>query len=86
MHLKIPGIQQKLCDQIVESIQAIRTIDLKKKPAISETLDWAKALMALQVEDLSRDVILNTLNVIVKHRSDADMVKENLMLVSRTSG
>ena len=42
--------------------------------------------MALQVEDLSRDVILKTLNVIVKHRSDADMVKENLMLVSRTSG
>jgi MoxR-like ATPase len=83
VHLKIPGIQQKLCNQIVESIQAIRTIDLKKKPAISETLDWANALMALQVEDLSSNAILKTLNVIVKHRSDADMVKENLALVSR---
>jgi len=86
VNLKIPAIQQKLCNQIVESIQAIRTIDLKKKPAISETLDWANALMALQVEDLSSDVVLKTLNVIVKHRSDADMVKENLALVSRRIG
>jgi len=86
VHLKIPDIQQKLSQQIVESIQAIRTIDLKKKPAIAETLDWANALMALQVEDLSNTVILKTLNVIVKHRSDADMVKEHLALTSRKIG
>ena len=83
VRLKIPHIRQTLCDQIVEAIQAIRTIDLKKKPAISETLDWANALMALQVEDLSSKVILNTLNVIVKHRSDADMVKENIARVAK---
>ncbi len=82
VRLKIPAIQETLCDRIVESIQAIRTLDLKKKPAISETLDWANALMALQVEDLSSNVILNTLNVIVKHRSDADMVKEHLTRIS----
>ena len=86
VRLKIPGIQQTLCDQIVESIQAIRTIDLKKKPAISETLDWANALMALQVEDLSSNVILSTLNVIVKHRSDTDMVKEHLLQTVRKIG
>ena len=86
VRLKIPGIQQTLCDQIVESIQAIRTIDLKKKPAISETLDWANALMALQVEDLSSSVILSTLNVIVKHRSDTDMVKEHLLQTVRKIG
>ena len=78
VRLKIPGIRQRLVDQIITSIQAIRSIDLKKKPAISETLDWAQALMALQVEDLSREAILNTLNVIVKHRSDADMVKAHI--------
>ncbi len=78
VHLKIPGIRQRLVDQIVASIQAIRSIDLKKKPAISETLDWAQALMALQVEDLSKEAILNTLNVIVKHRSDTDIVKAQL--------
>jgi MoxR-like ATPase len=78
VHLKIPGIRQRLVEQIITSIQAIRSIALKKKPAISETLDWAQALMALQVEDLSREAILETLNVIVKHRSDADMVKAQI--------
>jgi MoxR-like ATPase len=78
VRLKIPEIQSRLSDQIVASIQAIRTLDLKKKPAISETLDWASALMALQVEDFSRDVVLNTLNVILKHRSDVEAAKENL--------
>jgi len=86
VRMKIPDIQQKLCGQVIDSIQAIRTIDLKKKPAIAETLDWANALMALQVEDLTRDVILKTLNVIVKHRSDADMVKEHLALKPRKIG
>jgi len=86
VRMKIPDIQQKLCEQIIDSIQTIRTIDLKKKPAIAETLDWANALMALQVEDLSRDVILKTLSVIVKHRSDADMVKEHLALKPRKIG
>jgi len=80
--LKIPGIRQHLVEQIVTSIQAIRSIDLKKKPAISETLDWAQALMALQVEDLSREAILNTLNVIVKHRADADMLKAQISQIA----
>ena len=78
IHLKIPGIHQRLVDQIIASIQAIRAIDLKKKPAISETLDWAQALMTLQVEDLTKETILNTLNVIIKHRSDADMVRTQI--------
>lgn len=86
VRLKIPGIEQSLCHQIVEAIQSIRELDLKKKPAISETLDWATALMALQVDDLSKDMILNTLNVIVKHRSDTDMVKEHFSISSRKFG
>jgi len=80
--LKIPGIRKRLVEQIVAAIQAIRSIDLKKKPAISETLDWAQALMTLQVEDLSNEAILNTLNVIVKHRSDADMVKAQISRIA----
>ena len=86
VQLKIPGIQGVLRDQIVETIQNIRAMDLKKKPAISETLDWAQALLALQVQDLSSEIILNTLNVIVKHRSDADMVKEHLGPSLKTAG
>ena len=80
--LKIPGISQTLADQLVNAIQAIRQLDLKKGPSISETLDWAQSLIALQVEDLSPEVVTDTLNAIVKYRADADLVKENINKVA----
>jgi len=76
--LKLPGIRETLADQVVTAIQAIRQLDLKKGPSISETLDWAQALIALQVEDLTPEVVKDTLSTIVKYRADADLVKENL--------
>jgi MoxR-like ATPase len=76
--LKLPAIQDRLAGQLVETIRRIRSLDLKKKPAIAETLDWAQALMALQVEDLSSDVLQETLNVICKHRSDVQQVSEKI--------
>lgn len=83
--LKTPGIQERLLENIVDRIREIRTLDLKKKPCISETLDWAQSLMALQIEDLSPEVILETLNVICKYRSDSDKVREYLEK-NQTSG
>ena len=76
--LKLPGIGEALADQVVTAIQAIRQLDLKKGPSISETLDWAQALIALQVEDLTPEVVRDTLNAVVKYRADADRVKENI--------
>ena len=76
--LKLPGIREALADQVVAAIQAIRQLDLKKGPSISETLDWAQALIALQVEDLTPEVVRDTLNAVVKYRADADRVKENI--------
>ena len=76
--LKAPGIAERLAAQLVEAVRRIRSLDLKKRPAISETLDWAQALIALQVEDLSRDVVLDTLNVICKYRADAQKVTEKI--------
>ncbi len=76
--LKLPGIREALADQVVTAIQAIRQLDLKKGPSISETLDWAQSLIALQVEDLTPEVVRDTLNAIVKYRADADLVKENI--------
>ncbi len=76
--LKLPGIREALAGQVVTAIQAIRQLDLKKGPSISETLDWAQSLIALQVEDLTPEVVKDTLNAIVKYRADADMVKENI--------
>jgi len=76
--LKVPDISETLTDQVVSAIQAIRDLDLKKGPSISETLDWAQSLNALQVEDLSPEIVKDTLNTIVKYRADADLVKENI--------
>ena len=81
--LKFPNLGDRLSAQLVDAIRRIRTMDLKKKPAISETLDWAQALIALQVEDLSLDVLRETLNVICKHRSDVQQVSEKIGKVMR---
>jgi len=78
VRLKIPEIDHTLTDQLIHVIRQIRTLDLKKHPCISETLDWAKSLVALNVSTLSHDVICDTINVICKYKSDTDSVKEKL--------
>lgn len=76
--LKIPQLDDRLAQQVVDIIRKIREMDLKKKPCISETLDWAHSLIALQVEDLSTEVVADTLNVICKYRADVEQVKRKL--------
>lgn len=76
--LKIPGIKDRLAERLVDAIRKIRSLDLKKKPCISETLDWAQSLIALQVEDLNPEVVTDTLNVICKYRADVVQVTEKL--------
>jgi MoxR-like ATPase len=76
--LKIPQIKQRLADQLIDTIHKIRNLDLKKKPCISETLDWAQSLISLQVEDLSAEKVRDTLNVICKYRADLEQVKEKM--------
>lgn len=78
VRLKIPQIQQRLAEQLVDAVRGIRQLDLKKRPCVSETLDWAQAMIALQVEDLSPEVLLQCLNVICKYRSDAEQVEANI--------
>lgn len=78
VRLKIPGIGQRLSERLVESIRAIRGLDLKKKPCISETLDWARSLMALSAEELTSEVLVDTLNMICKYKADAETVKTNI--------
>jgi len=78
VRLKIPQIQERLAEQLVDAVRAIRQLDLKKKPCVSETLDWAQALIVLQVEDLSPAVALQSLNVVCKYRSDAEQVEAKI--------
>jgi len=78
VRLKLPGIGERLAAQLVDGIRRIRSLDLKKKPAISETLDWARSLLALQVEELSPQVLRETLSVVCKHRSDVQAVNAKI--------
>ncbi len=82
VRLKHPGISEVLTEKLVTAIRAIRELDLKKKPCISETLDWAQSLIVLQADDLTADLIAETLGVVLKYRSDADKVRENLKKIA----
>ncbi len=81
VRMKVPGIREKLIKQLVDTIVKIREMDLKKPPSISETLDWAHSLIALQIDDLSPEVVIDTLNVICKYRSDTDLVKRSISTI-----
>ena len=85
VRMKVPGIEAGLAQQMVEAMTRIRGLDLKKIPSISETLDWAHALIALQVETLSETVVADTLNVICKHREDARLVRDQARQVANFS-
>ncbi|MBF0118994.1 MAG: MoxR family ATPase [Desulfobacterales bacterium] len=84
--LKIPNIKERLAEQLVDTIRKIRELDLKKKPSISETLDWAKSLIALQADELSTELIIDTLNVICKYKSDIERVKAQIKTISSQIG
>ena len=76
--LKVPGVAEKLADQVVEIVQNIRKLDLKKIPSISETLDWAKALTLLNVNRLEEGVVNETLNTILKYEGDVRKAEAEL--------
>lgn len=78
VRLKVPEISETLAQQVVDVIRRIRDVDLRKAPSISETLDWAQALMLLNVETLTRDLIEETLELILKYDRDTQKVRERL--------
>ncbi|MCW5891806.1 MAG: MoxR family ATPase [bacterium] len=70
VQLKTPGISEQLAGEVVALIQRVRKLDLKKVPSISETLDWARALMLLNVNTLDDALVGDTLSVILKYEAD----------------
>ena len=70
VRLKVPNLSPRLARQAVETVHRLRQLDLKKHPSVSETLDWARALMALNAQALDKAVLDNTLTVLLKHESD----------------
>jgi len=78
---RLPDINRQLSSQIVECIQSFRKLDLRKKPGIGETLDWAAALIQLNVENLSSDpeLIMDTLVCVLKTRDDRNLVTKDVL-------
>ena len=84
---RVPEISKNLQVQLVNFVQGLRSLDLKKLPAISETIDWAKTLILLNAKELSEDLAKETLNVLLKHQQDIEVVqKEVSRLVMAADG
>jgi MoxR-like ATPase len=79
VRLKVPDLSPKLAQQAVEFVQKLRTADMRKSPSISETLDWANALVALNAKNLDKQTLEDTLSVLVKHEADLQKAKRQFM-------
>ena len=78
VRLHTPELDARVADRLVEVIRLVRELDLKKPPSIAESIDWARALLLLGADDIDEDVFRETMSVIVKHRSDLDVVAERV--------
>ena len=72
IHSRVPEIHQDLQRQLVAFVQNLRNLDLKKLPSVSETIDWARALVLLNVKVLEPEIVRETLNILLKFQSDID--------------
>jgi MoxR-like ATPase len=69
---RVPGLSDHLAKQVAQVARSIRGLDLKKAPSVSETIDWARTLLALSVEDVDEEVLGDTLHVLLKYQTDIE--------------
>ena len=67
---RVPEAPERLAEQLVGVVRALRTMELKKAPSIAETIDWARTLLALGLSTVDEKVVADTIGVVLKHRSD----------------
>lgn len=80
VRMRVPELRAKLAEQAVEVVQRLRELDLKKNPSVSETLDWARALVMLNADSLDRNTLENTLTVLLKHEADVQKARRALQM------
>jgi MoxR-like ATPase len=80
VRLHAPTLPETVAQKLVEVIGMVRELDLKKPPSIAESIDWARALLLLGTQDLDAVVFNETMSVIVKHRTDVELVAERVGL------
>lgn len=83
VRLKVPDLSNKLAAQAVDLVQKLRSMDLRKLPSISETLDWAKALVKLNSKSLDSATLESTMGVLLKHETDLQKVKRRMQTTNK---
>ena len=83
---RLPGIDESLARQIAHFMQRIRSVDFLKRPGISETLDWAQALITMQKKWLDEEVVKETLGCILKYHDDIQRFKEEIWIDDEKRG
>lgn len=83
LEARVPGLSTHLADQIAKVARSIRNLDLKKSPSVSETIDWARTLLALSVEEVDEEVLGDTLHVLLKYQVDIEKAAKELANVAQ---
>jgi MoxR-like ATPase len=76
---RVPGISEHLADQIVRIVRSIRSLELKKHPSVSETLDWARTLVVLGIESVDAEQARDTLHILLKYQTDIAKATKELV-------
>ena len=82
---RVPGISESLADQVVRIVRSIRSLELKKAPSVSETLDWARTLLLLGIQSVDAETATDTLHILLKYQSDIDKAAKDLSAASASS-
>ena len=82
---RVPDVNEQLRHQLVEFVHSLRQLDLKKAPAISETIDWARSLVLLHANQLEEELVRSTLNVLLKYEEDIEATDSELRSLLSTS-
>lgn len=75
---RVPEVLESLAESIVKTVNAMRSMDLRKPPSVAESIDWARGLAALNITILTDSVVDQTLGTVIKHRSDDSKVREQM--------
>jgi MoxR-like ATPase len=78
VRLHAPDLPETLARRLVEVIRMVRDLDLKKPPSLAESIDWARTLLLMGAEDIDRETFTQSMSIIVKHRTDIDLVAERV--------
>jgi MoxR-like ATPase len=79
---KVPGISEELADQVARIVRSLRTIELRKAPSVSETLDWARTLVLLGVQAIDAAEAKDTLHILLKYQADIERATKELLSAS----